>query len=131
MTLVQEDAEEGGRQKGDEDTEHEAARARVARQVGDDLPEASGIDSEQGQDGAELDEHGEAANALETKHILGQQEMRGGGNRKKLGEAFDYAEDNGIDDRLEVHGSPPPPPIQAELPFCRRERVLYRQRSPA
>ena len=114
---VQEDAEEGGRQEGDEDAENEALRARVARQVGDDLPEASGIDSEQGEDGAELDEHGEAADALEAEHVLGEKQMRRRGDRQELREALQHAEDYGIDDRLEVHGGPPPPANQGRIAF--------------
>ena len=45
MKPCADDADDGRRQEGDEDAEHEAPRPRVARQVGSDLPQPAGIDA--------------------------------------------------------------------------------------
>ena len=71
------------------------------------LHDPAGIDREQRQDRAELDEHLERlARALEAENAAGEQKMRRRGDRQELGHAFDDAENQGVDDVVQLHWLP-------------------------
>jgi hypothetical protein len=81
-------------------------KRRAYEQYADsELPQPHGIDRQQGQDGAELDQNREAlAEVLvaETQELLQQQKMAGRGDRQKLGQPLGHAEDGCLDD-IERH----------------------------
>ena len=99
-------ADDGRRQEGDQDAEHEVPGQPVVRQVAQHLPQPAEIDAEDGKDGAELDQDLEGlAGRFEAEKMAGKQDMAGRGNRNELGQPFEQAEQKGFDDRLVFHGS--------------------------
>ncbi len=97
--VVEQDAEDRRRKEGDDDAEGEAARrrARWEASIGE-APEPAGIDREQRQDRAELDQHLEGlAVVLEAKELADEEEMRGRGNGQEFGDALDDAKDQGVE----------------------------------
>ncbi len=69
-------------------------RARIFRQVDQDLPEAGKIENHYGEDRAQLDEHieGSPERVLQPQGLAGQQQMAGGRHRDEFGQALDDAE---------------------------------------
>ena len=61
------------------------------------MPEPAEIEHHDRQDGAQLDHHVKdlVDLVLEVQEIAGEDQMAGGGNRQKLGEALDRTEDQG------------------------------------
>ena len=105
--VVEQRAEDRRRDERDDHAEREAPRRGVARQVLEDGDDPSGIDREQGEDRAELDQNLEgAAGALEAEQLAGEQEMGRRGYWQKLRYALDDAEDDRIDCRSEIHDFP-------------------------
>ena len=95
----------GGGEEGDENAQHEALRRR-ARTAGRRRSSHSraGIDAEDRQDRAELDQDLEGlAGRLEAEKVPGKQNVPGRRDRDELGEAFQQAEQQGFGDRLVFH----------------------------
>src|SRR5262249_26977939 len=83
------------RQEGEQHADHEAARRRIAEHADRDLPDSYGIDQQQRQDGAELNQDREGLaeiGVVETEEPLHQQQMAGRGHREKYRESLDHAE---------------------------------------
>jgi hypothetical protein len=86
-------------QEGHQHRQHEVARARIARQVEQDAHQLAEVDGQNGQDGAELDQHLEGlAGRLEAQEMAGQQDVAGGGNGDELGQALDQPEHDHLPD---------------------------------
>ncbi len=95
------------RQESEKHAEHEAARARVPRQIGQNLQQPPEIDGEDGEDRAELDQDLEGlAGRLEAEEMTGEQYVPGRGNRDEFGQALQQAEHEGVDERLIFHDFP-------------------------
>ncbi len=70
-----------------------------------DPPQPPEIDRQDGEDGAELDQHHEGLAegvVVEAEEALDQQQMPGRGNRQEFGQALDDAEDEGLE-KIESH----------------------------
>ena len=78
----------------------EAARARIVRERQGDARQLHGVDAEDGQDGAELDQHLERlAGRADAEEVLGEQEMAGRRYGQELGQALDEAQEDHFPDR--------------------------------
>ena len=78
---------------------------RIVEHADSELPQPHEIDRQQRQDGAELDQDREGlAEVLvaEAEELLQQQQMAGRGDRKELGQPFDDAEDDCLEE-IERH----------------------------
>ena len=122
---MEEDAEDRRRQEGDQHAEDEALGPPVPRRAVDQKDQPAGIDREERQDGAELDQHLERlAGVLEAEEAADEQEMRRRGDRDELGDALDDAEDRSLRGSCRtawMRASRLP----AESACSRRSRALY------
>ncbi len=68
------------------------------RQVGNDLARMrAAVDREDGEDGAELDQHLEGARpAVEAEEVAREQQMASGRDGNELGQTLDQAEDERV-----------------------------------
>ena len=81
------------RQERQQHAEHEAARARIVRQRHGDARQLDGVDAEDGEDGAELDQHLERlAGRADAEEVLGEQKVAGRRDGKELGQPLDEAQ---------------------------------------
>jgi hypothetical protein len=98
------DADHGGRQEGEQDAEDEAAAVLVARQGRRDLPQPRGIDRQDGQDGAKLDQHlKRLAGAFEAQEMPQEKNVPCGRNGDEFRQPFHDPEDQCVEKRLSVH----------------------------
>ncbi len=104
MKYVEDRAEHGSRQEGENHGQREAPRGGIARQPDQDLPQPAEGKGHDGQDRAELDHHIEDG-VMKPQQIADQDQMAGGGNRQELGETLDRAEDQGRN-RVVIHEIP-------------------------
>src|SRR3954447_5597579 len=102
---MQSRANDSGGQEGEEHADDEMPCLRVFGQGDSDAPEPFGIDRQQRQDGAELDQDLETGAALEAQEMRSEQQMSGGRDGDEFGQALDNAEDDGFYDVEEVHES--------------------------
>ncbi len=104
--LAEQQAEDGQRQKGDEQVEHETPRDHIARQAGHHAGDPGPVFPADGEYGAGLDDDFEqlAAFVIKMQQIAGQDQMTGAGNRQELGQPLDDAENQGVQQGREVHG---------------------------
>ncbi len=73
---VRQRADDGGGQEGEQDREDEAARPRIGREFDQEPGEARGVDAEDREDRAELDQHLEGlARRFEAEEMAGEQDM--------------------------------------------------------
>ncbi len=78
----------------------EATRTRIVRERQGDARQLDGVDAENGQDGAELDQHLERlAGRADAEEVLGKQEMAGRRYGQELGKALDEAQEDHFPDR--------------------------------
>ena len=83
--------------------------SRIVEHAEEQLPQPREIDREQSQDGAELDQDVEGLAerfVVEAEKVADQQQMAGRGDRNELGQAFDDAEEYGLD-HVQRHGRAP------------------------
>jgi hypothetical protein len=81
-------------------------RDAVARQVDQHLPQLAEINGNDGEDGAELDQDLEGlAGGFEAEEMAGQQKVSCRGDGDELGQPLQYAEEQGLQDRLVFHGA--------------------------
>ena len=74
------------RNSREDDGRREITGVRVRAQAEDDLGDFRAVEPYDGENRSELDHHGEhAARIVVMEQAAGEQQMRGGGNRKKLG----------------------------------------------
>jgi hypothetical protein len=103
--LAEDQAEHGQRQEGDADVEHEAPRRRVAAQARQHAGRSGAVFPADGQHGGGLDHDQEqlAALVVELEQVAGEDQVAGGGDGQELGEAFDQAEDQRLEQGVEIH----------------------------
>ncbi len=90
---VQEHADDGSRQKRQQNAQDELSRLRIMREREEHLPQFAGIDGQDRQNGAELDQHLEdLLGRFEPEKMSGEQQMSGRGDWNKLGQSFQKAE---------------------------------------
>src|SRR5262249_21723645 len=72
------------------------------------LDQPASVNREQRQNSAELDQDGEGftGGVDEAEEPFGEKEMGGRRHRKEFGNAFNDAEDEGIDNGIELHRPP-------------------------
>jgi hypothetical protein len=96
--LAGKEADDDGRQEGDEHADDETAGIGVAREHADrDIPQLPEIESDDRKDRAELNQNSEAVPErplAEAEEPLRKQEMAGRGDGKELRHALDDAEDH-------------------------------------
>ena len=85
------------RQKRNDDVRDKALRRRIGQQPGQRVEQALAVDPADGQDRAELDHDLEnlAARSGKPDQLGGEDQMAGRGDRQKLGQSLDDAEDDG------------------------------------
>ncbi len=94
---VRQRADDGSGQEGNQNAEDEAPRAGIAGKIGQDFQKFCRIDGQDGQNGTKLDQNLEGFSCgFKTKKMADQQQMSGGGNRDKFGQAFDKTEKRGF-----------------------------------
>ena len=105
------DADDHGRQEGEQDRQRRsggpAGRSGSAR---GEREQPAGIDRQDRQDRAELDQHLEGlAGRVEAEEMPGEQDVAGGGDGDELGQPLEHAEEGGDQERLVLQGSGPQP----------------------
>ena len=103
--FLEEQAENGERQKGDEQVERKALGGAFARQAGKHLGDFYAVFPADGKNGARLDDDLEqfAARVVETEQITGKDQMAGRGDRQKFGQTFDNAKNQRLNERGKFH----------------------------
>lgn len=95
--VVQQEAERGGGQEGQEHGEGETAGGRIGRQADEHLPQPGEIQGDDRQDRPELDHDREGLPAVGggAQEFAGEEEVARGGDRDELGQPLDQAQDDG------------------------------------
>ena len=93
-----------GHERGDEDDREPSAVAVASQDAAQDRHEAAPVQDDDCHDGAELDGDGVGVSGClqlgivgDAEQVLGEQKMPRGADRQVLGDAFDNAEDDGVD----------------------------------
>ena len=103
---VGERADHHGRHKREQDVAHEAELVGVMEQPGGGACEAAEIFPAHRANRAELDHHLEhLPGRLKTDEITDEDEMAGRGDRQKLGQPLDHAEQQGARQQLQIHSA--------------------------
>jgi hypothetical protein len=94
-----------GRQKGQAQAHHKAQGDRVAAHAAGQRGDARAVFPAHRQDRPQLNHHFEhlALAIVKVDQIASQNQMPGAGNRKKLGNAFNDAHDQGLAQQQDVH----------------------------
>src|SRR5262249_4393173 len=104
---VQRGADYGRRQEGDEDADDESPGSRVARQLLGDPEQTPRIDGDDGEDGAELNQHLEGlAGGFEAEEVPGEQDVTGRADRNEFRQALERAEQQRVQNPFELHVAP-------------------------
>src|SRR3989344_443336 len=101
---MQQQACHRGGQEGDEQIQYETLFVPAA-DAGDQAPDAGAIVPDHAENRAELDDDFEdlAFFVVEIEQIAHDDQMAGGGDRQKFGQAFDNTENECLDQKSEFH----------------------------
>lgn len=97
-------ADDSCRQKCNQNTQHEAPCAGIARKVGQNFDQLRGINRQNCQNRTELNKHLEGlARRFKAKKMANQQQMACGGNGDELRQTFDETKKSGFQKIINFH----------------------------